>query len=554
MSRLLSFSSVSPAPPVVTWTFGQKGDASGSAVENSSSSVTFSARGTSDEANIDYFHQSIASGDIELSGIIPAKSSWAGNLVNWAGFGIGITEGTDDSEYFFQLWLPHIGTARNKYGTPPSYTTQVGISDQTPPLYFKITYDDTAKELKAWTSVDDADYFQLGSTISKTLTYPFLVYGFGTSADPVSTTTATITGLSFATSITVTEAADPGNRVGIIHELTVLDDTAGPIGALTDGGWINTFDSTDNSFQNSAQSTFTWDPNWYSTRVDIFVEEGVHGPETDDALRFQIDRSVNYVAAGLNAPRDKFFWPQAGASDRFAYGVQHRVTVPWFLPSSYVSDGVTGRETLWQWATASTSPGMLALVIDQGVMKLLSRTTATSTSGGTEVVEFSQSVGSNLGKWDYITIDVVFDPFPTSTLITSAMGAKAQVGVTYPGTGHLKIIKSIDPGESVTSDDKGTVTNSTGSRADFLICDKIGPIGRVPDWKGGISGQESIVSEMGIYKSGWYGSPPVWPPPAIPHSKSTKDGPIVVYAASARWGDDSSDYPSTHPLQSAEPT
>ena len=79
--------------------------------------------------------QSVASGDIELTGIIGAFS---GHTENFTGFGIGITEGIGDGEFFAQVWVPNVETPRGKHGTPPSYTTQTGVAGH---RQTKLTYD-----------------------------------------------------------------------------------------------------------------------------------------------------------------------------------------------------------------------------------------------------------------------------------------------------------------------------------------------------------------------------------------------------------------------------
>ena len=123
MGILFGFSSVSPAPPgeSLTWTEAFKGDGSGSVVENSATSLTITAAGFNDQANIVYAYQTVTSGDIQVICTVP--SSWTGLDANYVGFGVGLTEGTADGDYFAQNWWPKVGGARAKYGTPPSYTT-----------------------------------------------------------------------------------------------------------------------------------------------------------------------------------------------------------------------------------------------------------------------------------------------------------------------------------------------------------------------------------------------------------------------------------------------
>lgn len=548
MGILLAIGEPAVAAPTV-WTFAQKGDADGTIVENSSTSLTINASSSDDEANIDYAYQSVSSGDIQLICTLP--SSYSGTLEDFSGFGIGLTEGTADGDYFVQNWWPNIGTARAKFGTPPSFSTQTGIASQSLPYYLAITYDDTANEIRAWESADNIDWFQIGATISKTLTYDVLAYVFGTSHDTPSTSTATITGCTLTGTITISEAVDPGNRTGIIQEITVLDTTFGPQGDVVDGIVVQTWD-TSNSYH--ANDGGTWDSNWNTTRVDILTEEGVSGPETDDALRNRIEYDIPYTDE-QNAPRDKIFWSPGGFSEGLNSEAEYWLGAGIFLPSDYDSDGEFGRETLLQLHNDSTAAGEIAIVIDQGKFRVLERLSLT-TQGGTTRTHLSQDVSTDLGEWIYLVINWKFNPASTSTLIDASHGAKAQIGETMPANGgKLRVWKSLAPGASCTSLDLGTVTNSGGSRADFLINDLDGaPVGRVWDWMSGISPRGSILPEWGMYKSAWFDGEPFATRPAIPHASSDKPGPIVWYLASARLGDSSSNYASVHPLQSVEPT
>lgn len=547
----LLFAVTEPAPaPAGTWTPFSKGDGSGSVTENSSSSLTINASGSNDEANIHGAYRSVASGDIELTGII---GSFSGYTENFTGFGIGLTEGLGDGEFFAQVWVPDVETPRGKHGTPPNYTTQTGVAGH---RQTKLTYDDTAKEIKEWGSSDGVDWFQIGSTISKTLSYPILVYGFGTSHDVTQESIATISGLTIASSITVVEATPPSpdNRVGIIQELTSESATFNSHGSVVDGIALQTWDTSDNSYVSRA-SGGTWDSNWNSTRVNLFTEESIHGPDTDDAIRLRLEYDIPYTDE-QNAPRDKLFWSPNGFSSGFDCDTEYWLSMAIIITSDYEIDGKFGRETLLQIHNDSTAPGMIAISIDSGKLRVRERLTATSTSGGTERVHVEQSVSTDKGEITYLTLNFRFNPFTTSTLIDASMGAKAQIGETLDGNvGKLKIWKSIAPGASCTSLDLGTVTNSGGSRADFLVTNIDGaPVGRVPDWKGGVSGLGSLLPEFGLYKPAWFDGEPFSTRPAIPHDGSTKTGPIVIYLAWLRWGDASSNFASVHPAQLAEPT
>jgi len=544
------------AAPAGTWTIATKGDASGTIVENSPTSLTINAAGTSDHANILYAYKTITSGDIQVKALIP--TSWTGHVETWTGFGVGLSEGTAYEDYWAQTWWPNLGGARAKYGTYISQNSMSGIAGTSLPRWLAITYDATANEIKFWESADDADWFQIGTTLSKTLTYDVVAYVWGASQDPTLESTATLTNCAVSATITISEATppEPGNRTGIIQEITLLDNTFEPHGDIIDGVHIKTY--TDANVHVSQAGGGTYGGTWDATRVNLFTVEGVHGPESDYAYQMTLRYDCPYTD-NENAPRTKLFWIPGGygSVDMLAHNTEYWLCIPIFLPANYERDGQFGRETFMQLHNDSTAPGMLEISIDSGNWGCLSRLNALSTLGGVDVDHIKNAnVTSDLGKITYFTWNFRFNPFSTQTVIDASMGAKAQVGETYPAnTGMMRVWKTMDPNAVCYSDDMGTVTNTTGIRQDILVSNLVNvPVGRVPDWYSGISGRPSIQPELGFYKSGWFNSQPFASRPAIPHAKSTKAGPIITYfVPGIRLGDGSSNFQSIHPLQISEP-
>ena len=185
-------------------------------------------------------------------------------------------------------------------------------------------------------------------------------------------------------------------RTGIIQEITVLDSTFSAQGTSIDGVAVQTWDTSDNSYQ-AGDAGGTWDSNWNTTRVDLFSEEGFNGPETDDALRIKLEYDIPYTDE-QNAPRDKVFWSPGGFSSGLDCDVEYWLSFALIIPAGYENDSEFSRETLLQLHNDSTAAGIISLVIDKGTLKLLSRTTATSTSGGTERKHIEQSVNTDKGE------------------------------------------------------------------------------------------------------------------------------------------------------------
>jgi len=204
------------APPT-GWTCAVKGDATIDCDEVSASSFTIVASGTNDEGNIAYVYKSEASDtDLQIEACTP--SSWTGHIEPFTGFGVGITEGVGDAAYATQVWWPNSGTARIKSDAGGAgELEQSGASGQFLPRCKAITYDDSETSLCGYESDDAVTWSLIGACVTKSLTFPVLTYVFGTSHHPTLTTTATFTGIIFATTIDITDGGAPPAPTGSDH-------------------------------------------------------------------------------------------------------------------------------------------------------------------------------------------------------------------------------------------------------------------------------------------------------------------------------------------------
>ena len=195
-----------------TWTAATKGDATIDCDEVSASEINLTVSSSDEEGNVAYAYQSEATdADMQLEARI--TDGWTGNLEDFAGFGILFTEGAGDNDYSYQVWWPYIGTARRKIwdGTSDAVTGSVG---QFLPYYLAITYDDSETEICAYESSDAVDWSIIGSCTTKSLTFPVRYAVFGTSHEPIATTTATIDNIAYTNTIDIVDAGPPDPPTG----------------------------------------------------------------------------------------------------------------------------------------------------------------------------------------------------------------------------------------------------------------------------------------------------------------------------------------------------
>ena len=165
--------------------------------------------GTNEERNIAYVYKSEASDtDLQIEARIPA--TWTGHLESFTSFGVGITEGTADTDYATHCYWPNIGTVTFKSDAGGAgELKQTGASGQFLPRYVKIEYDDSATTISCFGSNDAVTWSLVGTAVTKSLTFPVLTYLFGSSHDPNQTTTATPTGIAFTLTLDTTPPPEP---------------------------------------------------------------------------------------------------------------------------------------------------------------------------------------------------------------------------------------------------------------------------------------------------------------------------------------------------------
>lgn len=188
------------------------GDADGSIDEGSGATeFDFSASGTNDLDNIDLGHANIASGDIQ---VIAEINPFTGYTENFSFAGVFIREGVSGGEWFAQCGWPNIGQAKFKTGTAGSTTSQGGATGQFLARYLAITHDDSANETSCWESSDNVDWFEVGTAVSRNVSYP-LYYGlWATSHDASETTNVSFENVDFSTTLTITDDGDPPPPTG----------------------------------------------------------------------------------------------------------------------------------------------------------------------------------------------------------------------------------------------------------------------------------------------------------------------------------------------------
>ncbi len=194
-----------------TWTCAQKGDATGEIDEGTpDTNLDFSAS-SSNTFNPEYAYQLCAdSGDCQVEAQLPLL--WTGHTENFTGFGVGISEGTADDDYFANCWWANTTPARFTRGTPASNTSEIGTSTPNLPEYVGIKYDQSETEISCWTSPDSSTWTQVGSTVTKTLSCTggnCPTYVFGTSSDVAQTTFVSITDAVFTTTIDISGSPPP---------------------------------------------------------------------------------------------------------------------------------------------------------------------------------------------------------------------------------------------------------------------------------------------------------------------------------------------------------
>jgi len=231
------------------WTCAVKGDATEDIDEVSATSFTIVASGTNDEGNIAYAYKSTGTdNDVEVIARIPA--TWTGHLENSTQFGVGLTEGTGGGAYATQCYWRNIGTSVTMKSDAggAGEAQQAGLSNQALPRYIGIQYDDSATTISCWESTDGFEWTQIGTDVTKSLTFPVLGYVYGTSHEATATTTATLTSITHLNTLTIDVDGGGGgggaNVAPVWQSTPIITGTAGQAKSIVLANVANTSDCT----------------------------------------------------------------------------------------------------------------------------------------------------------------------------------------------------------------------------------------------------------------------------------------------------------------------
>jgi len=211
---------ITPPPPVVTWTFTQLGDEIGNGVEIDPNTVQFTSQAEGDNFDNGMFaHQSItADQDVQLICRIPATSAWVGSPSapeNFTMYGLLVAEALTGAPIKMQNMAFH-------QGPPASFKGRIvtsgaislfftGDVTATLPRYRAFTHVNGSDIWKAWESIDNIDWFQIGLDHTQILDFASTLYlgGYCTSHDEFNQVVATLTVMSLSSTITISEATPP---------------------------------------------------------------------------------------------------------------------------------------------------------------------------------------------------------------------------------------------------------------------------------------------------------------------------------------------------------
>lgn len=188
------------------WTCANKGDGAGTIDEVSTSEFDFNTSGTSVANAFRYVYKDPGANDFQI--IARVTNEYAGSLANFAGIGVGISDGTGDSDEFHNCWSPSSSTTvvRSRAGNPTTSTSVNGADGQSRPRYLAETYDLSATESKCHESTDGVTWVEV-ATYDYAYTTP-IVYLFAQSGS-TSAMQGTADNIAFGTTITVYTPVDP---------------------------------------------------------------------------------------------------------------------------------------------------------------------------------------------------------------------------------------------------------------------------------------------------------------------------------------------------------
>ena len=209
------------------WTCTVAGDATEDIDEVSATSFLMVVSG-SDEGSIGYAYKNTASDDdVEIIARVPA--TWGGG--NDAQFGVMLLDNAGYRAHCY--WRNGSGNVKFKTDVDGAGEVQQGgLANQTRPRYVGLSYL-TADTIGCFESTDGIDWSaQVGTHVSKVLSFPVRAGPYGTSYNPVATITATPTGIAFSNTPTIEDSGGgdpdpPPNVAPVFNSIPLITGTAG---------------------------------------------------------------------------------------------------------------------------------------------------------------------------------------------------------------------------------------------------------------------------------------------------------------------------------------
>ena len=213
--------------PPAGWTQLALGTADGTVCEDSPTQFDITTSGNDDEGDNLIAYQDCSTGDCEVFAQIPASAAWTGHSETWTSFGVGLREGTGNSDWYFQAWVTSDGIPRCKAGTPgPDDYTATSPGGATLPEYLAVGVDDETSEYRCLQSSDGLAWTTYG-TYTRAFAGSRLGYVWGTSHDTASTTTATLDGIDLNLSLSVFTPAGGGGAPVLVDPIDNVNGTQG---------------------------------------------------------------------------------------------------------------------------------------------------------------------------------------------------------------------------------------------------------------------------------------------------------------------------------------
>lgn len=193
--------------PPTGWTDGVKTTGAGEICDDSGT-WSFAVLGTSAANGHKYVYQNAASGDIQA--VLQIADDYAGATANYSGIGVGISDGTGDSDAIAFAWSPLSGTtfARALCGVPGSTTATSGAAGQSRPIWLAVTYDESQTDARLWESQNGSSWSQIAQCL-RTFTTP-IVYIGGQSGVSDATLSASATDVDLRTGGSAITIYSPG--------------------------------------------------------------------------------------------------------------------------------------------------------------------------------------------------------------------------------------------------------------------------------------------------------------------------------------------------------